>query len=168
MITAVRVGLVPLLVVLVDTGTPFCSAALFLFLLLTDCLDGYVARKFEVTSKLGTFFDVTADFVLVFSVLLVFGSRGFYADWVPMLVAAMFAWFVLTSLYSRRIYDPVGKYYGSFLYGMIGLRFIFSGQGLYSVVTVGIVGFSVASIVSRVIFILKKLARAKKSTMVAR
>ena len=159
MITAVRLGLVPLLVVLVDTGITFYSATLFLFLLFTDFLDGYMARKFGVTSKLGTFFDVTADFVLVFSVLLVFGSRGFYADWVPILVVTMFVWFVSTSLYSRRIYDPVGKYYGSFLYGLMGLRFMFSGQVLYSVVTIGIVGFSVASIVSRAIFVRKKLAR---------
>ena len=70
MITAVRLGLVPLLVVLVDTGITFYSAALFLFLLFTDFLDGYMARKFGVTSKFGMFFDVTADFVLVFSVLL--------------------------------------------------------------------------------------------------
>jgi phosphatidylglycerophosphate synthase len=108
------------------------------------------------SSKFGTYFDVTADFTLIFSVLLAFGSKGFYADWVLILVAAVFAVFVLTGLSSSRVYDPVGKYYGSLLYGAIGLRFIFSGQLFYSVVTVGVVAFSAASILSRATFLLKK------------
>jgi phosphatidylglycerophosphate synthase len=134
----------------------FYGAALFLFLLLTDFLDGYLARKLGVSSKFGTYFDVTADFTLIFSMLLAFGSKGFYADWILILVAAVFAVFVLTGLYSCDIYDPVGKYYGSLLYGAIGLRFMFSGQLFYNVVTISVVAFSAASILSRATFLLKK------------
>jgi phosphatidylglycerophosphate synthase len=155
-ITAVRLGFVPLLVFLVGNGMLFYGAALFLFLLFTDFLDGYLARKIGVSSKFGTYFDVTADFILVFSLFLAFGSEGFYAEWVLILVAAVFAVFVLTGLYSCNIYDPVGKYYGSLLYGAIGLRFIFSGQLFYNVVTIGVVAFSAASILSRATFLLKK------------
>jgi phosphatidylglycerophosphate synthase len=132
------------------------GAALFLFLLFTDFLDGYLARKLGVSSKFGTYFDVTADFILVFSLFLAFGSKGFYAEWVLILVAAVFVGFVLTGFASSRVYDPVGKYYGSLLYGAIGLRFIFSGQLFYSVVTIGVVAFSAASILSRATFLLKK------------
>ena len=131
-------------------------------MLFTDFLDGYLARKLGASSKFGTYFDVTADFILIFSIFLVFGSKGFYADWVLILVAAMFAGFVLTSRASGKIYDPVGKYYGSLLYGAIGLRFILSGPLFYSVVTVGIVAFSAASILTRAIFILKKTQTTRK------
>ncbi len=155
-ITAVRLGFVPLLVFLVSNRLLFYGATLFLFLLLTDFLDGYLARKLGVSSKFGTYFDVTADFTLVFSMFLAFGSEGFYAEWVLILVAAVFAEFVLTGLSSSKTYDPVGKYYGSLLYGATGLRFIFAGQFFYSVVTVGVAAFSVASILSRVTFLLKK------------
>jgi phosphatidylglycerophosphate synthase len=155
-VTAVRLGLVPLLVFLVGNGMLFYGAALFLFLLFTDFLDGYLARKRGVSSKFGTYFDVTVDFILVFSVFMAFGSEGFYAEWVLILVVAVFAMFVLTGLFSNKVYDPVGKYYGSLLYGAIGLRFIFSGPVFYSVVTVGVVVFSAASIFSRAAFILKK------------
>jgi phosphatidylglycerophosphate synthase len=151
----VRLGFVPLLVFLVGSGMLFFGAALFLFLLFTDVLDGYLARKLGVSSKLGTYFDVTADFVVVFSMFLVFGPTGFFADWVLIVIAAVFAEFVLTSRFSSKIYDPVGKYYGSLLYGAIGLRFILSGQLFYYVVTVGIVAFSAASILSRATFLLK-------------
>ena len=134
----------------------FYGAALFLFLLFTDFLDGYLARRLGVSSKFGTYFDVAVDFTLVFSMFLVFGSNGFYADWVLVVVAAVFAGFVLTSRSSSKIYDPVGKYYGSLLYGAIGLRFIFAGPLFYDVVTVGVVTFSAASILSRATFLLKK------------
>jgi phosphatidylglycerophosphate synthase len=152
----VRLGLVPLLAFLVGNGMLFYGAALFLFLLFTDFLDGYLARKHGASSKFGTYFDATADFTLIFALFLSFGSVGFYAEWVLILVAAVFAGFVLTSRTSNKIYDPVGKYYGSLLFGAIGLRFIFSGQLFYSVVTVGIVAFSAASIMSRATFLLKK------------
>ncbi|MDH5375851.1 MAG: CDP-alcohol phosphatidyltransferase family protein [Candidatus Bathyarchaeota archaeon] len=155
-VTAVRLGFAPLLVFLVSRGMLFYGAVLFLFLLFTDFLDGYLARKLGVSSKFGIYFDATADFILVFCMLLVFGSMGFCADWVLILVTAVFAEFVLTSRFSSKIYDPVGKYYGSLLYGAIGLRFIFSGKLFYDVVTVGVVAFSAASVISRATFLLKK------------
>jgi hypothetical protein len=68
----------------------------------------------------------------------------------------MFAGFVLTGLSSSRIYDPVGKYYGSLLYGAIGLRFIFVGPLFNDMVTLGVVMFSAASILSRAIFFQKE------------
>jgi len=155
-VTAVRLGFVPLLVFLVSNGMLVYGAVLFPFLLFTDFLDGYLARKLGVSSKFGTHFDVTADFILVFSMFLVFGSMGFCADWVLIVIAAVFAGFMLTGRSSSKIYDPVGKYYGSLLYGAIGLRFILSGQVFYDVVTVGVVAFSAASILSRATFLLKK------------
>jgi phosphatidylglycerophosphate synthase len=155
-ITAVRLGLVPLLALLVGNGLLFYGAALFLFLLFTDFLDGYLARRLGVSSKFGTYFDVTADFTLVFSLFLAFGSEDFYAEWILILVAAVFAMFVLTGLSSSHVYDPLGKYYGSLLFGAIGLRFLFSGPLFYNVVTVGVATFSAASILSRAAFLLKK------------
>ena len=129
---------------------------MFLFLLFTDFLDGYLARKLGVSSKFGTYFDVIADFTLVFSLFIAFGSEGFYADWIQILVAAVFTGFMLTSRSSSRVYDPVGKYYGSLLYGAIGLRLLFSGPFFCSVVTVGVATFSVVSILSRATFLLKR------------
>ncbi len=155
-ITALRLGFVPLLAFLVGNKMLFYGAALFLFLLFTDFLDGYLARKLGVSSKFGNYFDVIADFTLVFSLFIAFGSEGFYADWILILVAAVFAGFMLTSRSSSRVYDPVGKYYGSLLYGAIGLRFLFSGPLFCSVVTVGVAAFSAVSILSRATFLLKR------------
>jgi phosphatidylglycerophosphate synthase len=154
-VTAVRLSLVPLLVFLVSSGILFYGAVLFLLLLCTDFLDGYIARRFGLSSKFGTYFDVTTDFIFVFCMFLVFNSKGFVPDWVLFLITLVFVQFVITSFYSDKIYDPVGKYYGSLLYGAIGLRFILSGQFFYVIATVGITGFGVASILSRAVFFVK-------------
>lgn len=154
-VTAVRLGFVPLLVFLVSSGMLFFGAILFLFLLCSDFLDGYLARRYGVSSKFGTYFDVATDFVFVFSMFMVFIPKGFCPDWILVLIAVVFVQFVLTSLYFNRIYDPVGKYYGSLLYGAIGLRFILSGQVYYDVVTVGVVAFAFGSILSRVVYFVK-------------
>lgn len=126
-------------------------------MLFTDLLDGYLARKFALSTKFGTYFDVTTDFILVFCMFLTFNSKGFVPSWVLVLIVFVFAQFVITSVYSDRIYDPVGKYFGSLLYGTIGLRFILSGQFFYDIATVGITGFALATILRRAVFFFKTM-----------
>lgn len=133
----------------------FFGAVLFLSLLCTDWLDGYLAKRFGLSTKFGIYFDVTTDFIFVFCMFLTFNLKGFVPEWVLVLIVFVFAQFVITSIYSDKIYDPVGKYYGSLLYGAIGLRFIFSGQFFYDVATVGITGFAAATILSRTVTFIK-------------
>jgi hypothetical protein len=61
----------------------------------------------------------------------------------------MYAQFAITSFSLEIIYDPVGKYYGSLLYGAIGLTLLFSGQAFYNFVTLTLVAVSAASFFSR-------------------
>jgi phosphatidylglycerophosphate synthase len=157
-VTALRLALVPPLVFLVSNDLYFLGAGLFLFLLATDFLDGFLARKFNASSKFGTCFDVTTDFIFVFCMFATFIPKGFCADWILAVIIVVFAEFMLTSLFLKKNYDPVGKYYGSLLYGAIGLRFILSGQFFYDIVTVGVAAFAVASILSRATFLLKERA----------
>lgn len=133
----------------------FLGAVLFLLFISIDFLDGYLAKRWELSSKFGTYFDVTTDFIFVICMFQVFNSVGFVPNWVLVLITFVFAQFMITSLYSGKIYDPVGKHYGSMLYCVIGLRFILSEQFFYDVTTLIIVGFSVASILSRVISLSK-------------
>lgn len=162
-VTALRLALVPPLVFLVSNNLYFLGAGLFLFLLGTDFFDGYLARRFGVSSTFGTYFDVTTDFIFVFSMFAAFIPKGFCADWILIIVAAVFAEFLLTGLYTNKIYDPVGKYYGSLLYGAIGLRFILSGQLFYNVVTVGVAACATASILSRTTYLLKERKQREKT-----
>lgn len=154
--TAVRLALVLPLVYLVNNGLYFLGVVLFLFLASTDFLDGYLARNLGASSRFGAYFDVTTDFILVLSLFAAFLPKGFCADWALFVMAAEFVGFVLTSHYLTKIYDPVGKYYGSLLFGVVGLRFFLSGQLFYDAVTVSVTAFAAASLLSRATCIVEK------------
>lgn len=155
-VTTVRLALVLPLVYLVSNDLYFLGTILFLFSVSTDFLDGFLARRLSVSSKFGAYFDVTTDFISIFSLFVAFIPKGFCAEWVLLVIAAVFAEFFLTSRYLTKIYDPVGKYYGSLLFGLIGLRFFLSGQLFYDGVTVSVTTFAAASILSRATFIIEK------------
>lgn len=79
LLTAFRIGMVPLLVVVMFI--PINSArwfALFLFSLaaITDFFDGYLARKHSAQSDLGTLLDPIADKFLVLASLLMLVAIG--------------------------------------------------------------------------------------------
>jgi cardiolipin synthase (CMP-forming) len=149
MVTAARLGAIPLLVLLVARGMLFYGALLFLLLLCTDLMDGYLARRLGTSSRFGAYFDATTDFILVFSMLAVFDSEGFVADWVLVVVTVFFAQFVISGLRWGRIHDPLGKYYGSLLFGAIGLRFVVSGEFFYDMATFVITGYALVSVCAR-------------------
>ncbi|HDQ06059.1 MAG TPA: hypothetical protein ENN36_04975 [Candidatus Bathyarchaeota archaeon] len=154
-ITSLRVVALPFLICSFNQQIRVATYVLFLFVMFTDFLDGYVAKKLEATSRLGSYFDVTADFLLVSGMFITFVLEEFYSPWILLLIVAVFVQFMLTSLYSKRaVYDPVGKYYGSLMYGGIGLTLLFPDQLVYSIVTIGIVVSTIASLVSRVAYFL--------------
>jgi CDP-diacylglycerol--glycerol-3-phosphate 3-phosphatidyltransferase len=67
-LTTIRILLVPILVVVLLTkfdGKEFVGLALFLIAALTDLLDGYFARRWNVVSRFGQLLDPAADKILV-------------------------------------------------------------------------------------------------------
>ncbi len=155
-ITALRVVALPILIYSFNQEIKVATYALFVFAILTDFLDGYVAKKYQVTSQLGAYFDASADFLFVWVMFLVFVNKGFYSVWILLLIILAFLQFILPSIYLKKTsYDPVGKYYGSVLYTGVGLTLLFSGQLVYSIVTVGVVGFTGIFLVSRAVYFLR-------------
>jgi phosphatidylglycerophosphate synthase len=149
-ITALRVAVLPFLILSFVLGFTLASYTLFLFAISTDFLDGYYAKRFNVSSKRGAYFDATADFLFVSAMLSVFVFEGYYSLWILLLVVFVFVQFILTNTVSKQVvYDPVGKYYGSLMYGAVGLTLLFQEQPLYEIVTWGIVVSSTACLVSR-------------------
>lgn len=53
----------------------YSAVAIFFLMAISDCIDGYLARKNGETTKLGSFLDPTADKLLITSASLLLASR---------------------------------------------------------------------------------------------
>jgi CDP-diacylglycerol--glycerol-3-phosphate 3-phosphatidyltransferase/cardiolipin synthase len=120
----------------------------------SDALDGHVARRLGgVCPWWGPYSDAVADFCFVLAAFSAFVLEGLYPFWLLILIIAMFAQFLLTSSLSRPVYDPVGKYYGLFLFCAIGVTLVLPSAGVRRAVLALIAGFTFAAVTSRAVFL---------------
>lgn len=90
-ITIIRILLIPVLIVFLTIDIPYhMEIALFVFVIasLTDKLDGYIARKYNLITDLGKFLDPLADKLLVSAALLMFIQLGKIDAWIVFVVLA--------------------------------------------------------------------------------
>lgn len=72
-LTLVRIALIPVLILVFYSGHPHhnhIAAFIFIFAAVTDWLDGYIARKYNLESAFGAFLDPVADKLMVACVLI--------------------------------------------------------------------------------------------------
>ena len=89
--TSLRIALAPVVMALVLSGgdtADAVAAGLFAVAAATDFLDGYLARRWKVTSKLGSFLDTTADKLLVTVVLMALVAVGRASPWLAAAIVA--------------------------------------------------------------------------------
>jgi CDP-diacylglycerol--glycerol-3-phosphate 3-phosphatidyltransferase len=92
--TATRIILTPVVMGLVlvgdggdETGdAAIVASALFCVAAATDWMDGRLARRWDVTSKLGSFLDTTADKLLVSGVLIALLAAERASPWIVALI----------------------------------------------------------------------------------
>lgn len=90
-LTIIRIILVPVVIVLMLENTPafdLIAAILFAFASLTDFIDGWIAKRYNMTSKIGALLDPLADKLLVVSVLVVLVHQGK----IDMIIPVMLIW----------------------------------------------------------------------------
>ena len=74
-LTTLRLLLVPLFIILIISNEEYSyhyALIVFIFASLTDVLDGKLARKFNVESRFGAFFDPLADKILILTAFVLF------------------------------------------------------------------------------------------------
>jgi CDP-diacylglycerol---glycerol-3-phosphate 3-phosphatidyltransferase len=88
--SATRILLTPVVMWLVlngeDESSELIAAALFCLAAATDWVDGRLARRWGVTSKLGSFLDTTADKLLVSGVLTALLAANRASTWIVALI----------------------------------------------------------------------------------
>ena len=86
--TGVRILLAPAVMALVLAHSYTAAAIVFLVAAATDWLDGRLARRWGVTTRLGAFLDTTADKLLVTTALLALVAVDRCSPWVALIIVA--------------------------------------------------------------------------------
>ncbi len=80
LVTAARLALLLVLPLLPADGSPLWPIAGGLVVLLSDGLDGWLARRYELASEFGEFFDKETDALFLLVICLMTASRGHLPD----------------------------------------------------------------------------------------
>jgi CDP-diacylglycerol--glycerol-3-phosphate 3-phosphatidyltransferase len=89
LLTFGRIAIIPLVLWLIDRGSPrdcLFAAMVYALAALTDLLDGYLARRLNIVSVLGKFLDPLADKLLVTALLVWMVPMGRIAEWAVVLL----------------------------------------------------------------------------------
>ncbi len=89
LLTMGRVAIIPVVLWLLDRGTPkdcVLAAIVYSAAAITDLLDGYLARRMNVVSVLGKFLDPLADKLLVMASLIWMVPMGRIPEWAVVLL----------------------------------------------------------------------------------
>ena len=150
-ISALRLAALPLFLYYFFNGSTVVATLVFAIAAVTDLFDGFFARKLGVASKFGAYFDAAVDFIFVSGIFAAFTINSYYPAWLLVLIAASFAQFLLSSLYTKRLYDPLGKYIGSVLFIAIALTLLSPATLIFTFVQIGFSLFAITSFVTRTI-----------------
>ncbi len=84
--TGLRILLTPVVMALVLAGSDTAAVIVFIAAAATDWFDGRLARRWEVTTRLGAFLDTTADKLLVTGVLVALVAVDRASPWLAMVI----------------------------------------------------------------------------------
>ena len=88
LITLGRILLVPVVVWAIIYGELWLAFVLFLAAGVSDAVDGYLAKRFNMASELGAYLDPLADKTLIVSIYVTLGIAGKIPLWLVILVVS--------------------------------------------------------------------------------
>jgi cardiolipin synthase len=88
LITLGRILLVPVVVWAIASGAMWIAFVLFLAAGISDAVDGYLAKRFNMTTELGSYLDPLADKALLVSIYVTLGIAGAIPRWLVILVVS--------------------------------------------------------------------------------
>jgi cardiolipin synthase len=88
LITMGRILLVPVVVWAITADRMLVAFVLFLAAGVSDAVDGFLAKRFNMTSELGAYLDPLADKTLIVSIYVALGIAGTIPGWLVILVVS--------------------------------------------------------------------------------
>lgn len=87
-ITIARLLLVPIVVAMIGAGRWQTAFVLFVVAGVSDAVDGFIARRFDMKSELGAYIDALADKALLISIYVTLAIVGVLPGWLAILVVS--------------------------------------------------------------------------------
>lgn len=107
LLTTLRIILIIPTIGAMLVGEYVTAFALFIFAGLSDCLDGFLARRFRWTSRYGAMVDPLADKLLLMSSFITLGLMGYLPYWLILLVIGRDIWILCgATMYHFLIGEP--------------------------------------------------------------
>ncbi len=88
LITLGRILLVPIVVWAIASGTMWIAFVLFVVAGVSDGVDGFLAKRFNMTTELGAYLDPLADKALIVSIYIALGINEAIPRWLVILVVS--------------------------------------------------------------------------------
>jgi cardiolipin synthase (CMP-forming) len=137
LITLARILSVPVMVWAIMNGWMLAAFLLFLAAGVSDAIDGYLAKRFAMTSELGSYLDPLADKALIVSIYVTLGVSGEIPRWLVILVvsrdimivgAVLLAWLVgrplpMKPLLVSKLNTAAQLFFAGVVLATLGLRF---------------------------------------------
>ena len=106
-ITIGRLFIVPLVIMMIVQGNWQLAFGLFVAAGISDAVDGFLARRFDMRSELGAYLDPMADKALLVSIYLTLSIIGILPAWMAILVISRDIMIVSAVLLSWVMDNPV-------------------------------------------------------------
>jgi cardiolipin synthase (CMP-forming) len=107
LITIARLIIVPLVIVMILQDQWQAAFALFVIAGVSDAVDGFIARRFDMRSELGAYLDPVADKALLVSIYIVMAILGVIPAWLAILVVSRDVMIVSAVVLSWVMENPV-------------------------------------------------------------
>lgn len=165
LLTIFRIILIPVFIFVFfsqDSNNLLHSILIFLLAGFTDFLDGYIARKYKIITKVGVVLDPLADKLMLMTVLSCLLIKGYIPSWVLIVIAAKEVFMILSGifLYKKGTVIPsniFGKLSTVFFYISIFILAFNNKAGVY------LLYFSVASAIVALLNYGRLYAKNQKS-----
>lgn len=107
LITIARLILVPLVIVMIVNARWDAAFVLFVAAGVSDAIDGFIARRFDMRSELGAYLDPVADKALIVSLYITLAIVGIIPVWLVIVVVSRDLMIITAVILSWLMAKPV-------------------------------------------------------------